>query len=330
MVQPHPPWLGAPADPSLVSLVIPTFNRARWVAEAVQSVIEQTYRPIECLVVDDGSTDDTAAVLDRLRDTIRESDGFEIRPLRQPNAGACVARSRGLLDSRGAFVGFLDSDDLLLPHAVAARMSRLRASEAPYAYDLGERRDAQGQVAGRFGMPWPNPGQRVVTEYLFHTNAPLIRREVCDRVGPWKAGLRGGQEIEYFARLRILAGRGEFVNQVGHVVREHAGERIKANPRHQTVLLNTYELLHAHLEGSGPEWAADRAEIVLRLRTEALTASREAAREGRHRESLDLLELAHRYGYRSPHVRLTLGLARIFAPDLLMPLFHAARRLAGG
>src|SRR5688500_4129490 len=91
----------------LVSVIIPTHNRAGWVGEAIGSVLEQTYQPIELIVVDDGSTDHTARVVQAL--------GSALTYLPQPQAGVSAARNRGVAASHGELVAFLDSDDLWQP-----------------------------------------------------------------------------------------------------------------------------------------------------------------------------------------------------------------------
>jgi len=92
----------------LVSAIIPTFNRAQMAREAIRSVLAQTYRPIECIVVDDGSTDNTAAELGK-------EFNDRIRLIRQQNLGVSAARNSGIRASTGDFISFLDSDDTWLP-----------------------------------------------------------------------------------------------------------------------------------------------------------------------------------------------------------------------
>ena len=92
-------------DKPLVSVIIPAYNRAHTVAESIDSVQQQTYPNIEVIVVDDGSTDDTQAVLGKY--------GTSIRNIRQENAGQVGARNRGIREARGDIITFLDSDDLL-------------------------------------------------------------------------------------------------------------------------------------------------------------------------------------------------------------------------
>ncbi len=91
----------------LVSVVIPTYNRAQMVSEAVRSVLEQTFGDLEVIVVDDGSTDGTREALKPHAD--------KIRYLRQENSGVSAARNRGIAEARGSLIAFLDSDDLWLP-----------------------------------------------------------------------------------------------------------------------------------------------------------------------------------------------------------------------
>jgi glycosyltransferase involved in cell wall biosynthesis len=106
-------------EPADVSVIIPTFNRSRWVREAVDSVLHQTVKPKELLVVDDGSTDDTVVALERY--------GNAIRVLRlKENRGVSAARNRGIEASLGRYVAFLDSDDLWLPRKLAVQMAYVR------------------------------------------------------------------------------------------------------------------------------------------------------------------------------------------------------------
>lgn len=100
------------ADP-LVSIIIPTFNRAQCVRRALDSVFAQTFRDFEVVVVDDGSTDDTVEIL--------KSYGAQIRLLCQPNGGASAARNTGLQAARGKWIAFLDSDDQWRPEKLAVQ-----------------------------------------------------------------------------------------------------------------------------------------------------------------------------------------------------------------
>ena len=110
-----------------VSVIIPTFNSERYLAEAIDSVLSQTYQNIECIVVDDGSTDNTPAIV--------QGYGDRIRYIYQENAERSAARNRGIVAATGQYISFLDADDfidsvadiafaLVLDHIVKAGVSR--------------------------------------------------------------------------------------------------------------------------------------------------------------------------------------------------------------
>ena len=104
-----------PQDPPLISVIIPTFNRASYIVEAVESVLTQSYAPVELIVVEDGSTDDTRQTLMGL------SEKFHY--LRQENSGVAAARNAGIAIATGSFLAFLDSDDLWLNDKLQQQMA---------------------------------------------------------------------------------------------------------------------------------------------------------------------------------------------------------------
>ena len=181
----------------LVSTVIPVFNRPERLAEAVASAVAQDYRPIEIVIVDDGSTDVTPQAIAGLRSAHPDV----IRSVRQENAGAGTARRTGLAMARGEFVQYLDSDDLLLPGKFAAQVGRLRERpEADVCYGVTRRlRDGQWRA-------WAQTGEaidRIVPSFFlargWDTNCPLWRRSLYDRMPP-----SGGEDGMTWGRFRVL------------------------------------------------------------------------------------------------------------------------------
>lgn len=165
------------SENSLVSCVVPAYNAERFIEEALESVVSQTYRPIEVVVVDDGSTDRTGSIV---RDfAIRKEES--VRYLRQENAGPALARNRGIAESRGEFVAFLDSDDLWREDKLELQVSRFR--DRPdldvcfaYAQDfwMEEARIEQERMKG-------NPRARPHPSYVAGTL--LAPRALFDEVG---------------------------------------------------------------------------------------------------------------------------------------------------
>src|SRR5436305_4940478 len=102
-----------------VSVIIPAYNYARYIAEAIDGALAQTHAPLEVIVVDDESTDDTPRVL--------AGYGDRIRTIRQPNGGAAAARNTGMAAARGEYVAFLDADDVWLPRKLELQLQRFEA-----------------------------------------------------------------------------------------------------------------------------------------------------------------------------------------------------------
>lgn len=109
----------------LVSTIIPTFNRRGYVVEAIESALAQSYRPIEVIVIDDGSTDGTAAALAHF--------GSQIRYIWQPNQGTSVARNHGITASRGELLAFVDSDALWEPDKLTLQVAALTNNPEAHA-----------------------------------------------------------------------------------------------------------------------------------------------------------------------------------------------------
>jgi GT2 family glycosyltransferase len=189
-------WCGSATDDvPLVSVVIPCFRQAHFLDDSIGSVLEQTYARLEVVVVDDGSPDNTQAVVGKYRG---------IRYLRQRNAGLTGARNAGFRESRGEYVLFLDADDRLLPGAIAAGMEQFRV------------RPELGLVAGHFRIigldgrviAAPAPRASGADDYLsllrdYHVGPPgvmLFRRDVCATLGPFDAGNSPAADVDIALR----------------------------------------------------------------------------------------------------------------------------------
>ncbi|HEY7545941.1 MAG TPA: glycosyltransferase [Blastocatellia bacterium] len=183
----------------LVSVIIPCYNQAHFLREALESVIGQTYPHYEVIVVDDGSTDDTQKV----------SSTFErVRCLKQKNRGLAAARNAGFEASRGSLVVFLDADDRLLPAALEDGINSLDSHPA-CAFAYGHVR-----LIASDGSPVPTPHQVAIEsdhylELLRHniiwtTGAIVYRREALDEVGGFNPLVSGSADFDLNARISRL------------------------------------------------------------------------------------------------------------------------------
>ena len=205
-------------QPGLVTTIIPVFNRAAMLGEAVESVLAQTHRPIEVIVIDDGSTDDTAAVADALA-----ARHAEVRAVHQENRGVGLAREAGRLAAAGEFIQHLDSDDLLLPRKFELQVAGLRAQpECGASYGWTR---VDGAISKRTGERIETLFPAMLQSRWWDTPTPLWRASLIHTAGPW-LDLRNEEDWEYDARIAAGGVRLHYVDDWVCEVRVSAGERL--------------------------------------------------------------------------------------------------------
>lgn len=199
----------------LVSCVVPVYNGEAYLGEAIDSILAQTWRPLEIIVVDDGSTDDSAAVA--------EAYGAKVRVIRQANAGCATARNAGLAAATGEFVAFLDADDLWHPEKLQRQMARFEALPSlDYAVTYTQnfwqddvREDEQRHRGHKRAQPIPG--------YVHSTL--LCRRRVFDTLGPFETGVHHCEAVRWFLRARECGAKAELLPDVLMRRRLHAENR---------------------------------------------------------------------------------------------------------
>lgn len=164
----------------LVSAIIPVYNQERYLAEAIESVLGQTFEDVELIVVDDGSTDRTPEIIAGYRGGLRA--------FREPNSGWASALNLGIREARGEWIGWLSSDDLWEPPKLARQFEALQKSPSAgviYTDDLVI--DSEGRVLGRRQFPSPRTRRArllgIVRHCFINGSSTLVRRDVFERVG---------------------------------------------------------------------------------------------------------------------------------------------------
>jgi len=186
---------------SLVSVIIPVFNGARFLRQALKSVFAQDYSPLEVIVVDDGSTDGSAAIAAAFPEVVL---------LTQTNQGAWVARNKALARVRGEFIAFLDADDLWLPGKLTAQVAWLKANPE-FGYVAAKFRNFLEKGTPR--PPWIK--QEQLEEDLSGGVANLmVRREAFDVVGPFDTTTLRGADLDWVVRARDAGIQGGIVDAV--------------------------------------------------------------------------------------------------------------------
>ena len=174
----------------VISCIIGVYNGERYIGEALDSILAQTYRPLEILVADDGSTDSTSAIV--------TSYGPKVRYFWQPNAGPGAARNLGLSKAQGEFIAFLDADDLWHPEKLERQLARFQ--ERPELeiclthvqnFWIPELQEDESQFRDhRLSKPLPG----------YVTQALLARRMVFEKLGYFNATWRHIHDSEWFLR----------------------------------------------------------------------------------------------------------------------------------
>jgi glycosyltransferase involved in cell wall biosynthesis len=184
--------------PERVSVIIPSFNYGRFLGAAIESVISQTWKNVEVIVIDDGSTDNTPEVAARYP---------TIQYVRQQNQGRCASRNNGLLKATGEFVVFLDADDTLRPDALEAEVDLLkRHPQSMFVTGRAELVDSQGDSLDKLSPPCRDPsdplGSILCENFIRHPACVMFRKTVFNSVAPFDS--RWDPVEDFDLNFRIL------------------------------------------------------------------------------------------------------------------------------
>lgn len=247
----------------LVSVIIPTYNRSGLLLEALASVAQQDHRPLEIIVVDDGSTDGTPQAVAAWTDANAAKAGLEVRLVVQPNAGAPAARNRGVLESRGALLQFLDSDDQLTPNKIRLQVEALSRNEiADFAYSPVREMENPARII--YCQTEMSPRRMVLKQIVvpaFQTASPLIRRSAMQRLGRWDEEIAPMEDWELFSRAALMGLSGAYVPEAAVLHRMDVPDRLRFGGQPERVEQYARGRF-AHLESmwaeAGSEWKSDQ------------------------------------------------------------------------
>jgi glycosyltransferase involved in cell wall biosynthesis len=206
--------MGAP----LISIVIPAYNAATFLAECLESIFAQDHRPLEVIVVDDGSTDRTLA--------IAQAWVPAVRVVHQANAGPAAARNRGIEMAGGEYLAFNDADDRWVPGRLARQLAIL------------ESRPDLDLVMGLVEMEYPAQAPLNAARFrsaedqiaLFSFGAGLFRRRLFERIGPLSEDLRNTEDADWFMRAREDGAAWLLEDETALIYRRHGANMTERLP----------------------------------------------------------------------------------------------------
>jgi len=215
----------------LVSVIVPVYNGERYLAEALRSVFSQDYRPLEVLVVDDGSTDGSVAVADRFP---------QARCIRQGRQGVTGARNTGLAAARGELIAFIDQDDLWVPGKLRLQVQHLM-NHPEIDYVL-----AQEEIFLEPGMdkaPWWLEEHYLKQDHIAPLPGTLLARKTAfDKVGPFDPAYQIASDTDWFSRAEDAGVRKAILPNVLLKKRVHDSN---LSAERTVILAETFQLLRS-------------------------------------------------------------------------------------
>ncbi|MBS2212124.1 glycosyltransferase family 2 protein [Carboxylicivirga mesophila] len=195
----------------LVSILIPLYNSERYISETIQSCLSQTYRNIEIIIVDDGSTDSSYTIA-------KKYESWQVRVFKQVNSGACAARNLAFEHCKGDYIQYLDADDILSPNKIEDQLRLIADKDNAVAscswqyfkQSIGDKK-TPGQIIDK---DYLNPVNWLIDSWngkgMAQTACWLTPRSLIEKAGPWNETLKINQDGEFFCRVLLNASRIKF------------------------------------------------------------------------------------------------------------------------
>jgi glycosyltransferase involved in cell wall biosynthesis len=225
--------------PPLVSIIIPCFNDREYVADAIRTALDQSYEKKEIIVIDDGSTDNSVAVIKKF--------GIAVKCFTMPHRGGSAARNRGLQLAEGDLIQFLDADDLLDPRKLEEQVEVLLATTADVVYsDWLQYEVDRPEHTRTVTVPHKSSDAVILALQIqnIQTNSPIYRKNKLLAIGGFREELPCCQERDLLLRLACSGASFCHLPKLLHVVRERRGsvssDELRVIAWMRTIVMNAY------------------------------------------------------------------------------------------
>lgn len=317
----------------MVSIIMPCYNAGKYIREAIESVLNQTYSDWELIIVDDGSTDNSMDIAERL--AISDS---RIRLIMQPNAGACRARNNGIEHANGEYVKFLDADDILEPECLLTQVNQI-ASLHPRQIPFGDyyNVDKDGNVLNQYTFDRADDLAKDAVFFFFSEwriliSSPLHRTALLREIGGFNESLKRGQESDMHMRLALSDV--EFVYQpcMTFRYRDHnVGTRISIKYQEGTKGRHDFWIQRAHIceQLLLEKYGIVPIKYYCYFSREWFGYARELFAQGKQKEGNEYLNKAKIYGWHNSFQRIYSSIGAIIGYVLLEKLCQLRLKILG-
>ncbi|MCU0339392.1 MAG: glycosyltransferase family 2 protein [Spirosomaceae bacterium] len=217
-------------DTPVVSVIMPVYNGEKYLKEAIESVLTQTYQSIELIVINDGSADSSEEII--------QSYGERIIYLCQANKGVGAARNVGIQAAKGEYIAFLDQDDWYPAERIDFLVKEAKKNDAPvtigysqYVFETPEARQRWPQV--------PADGRMFVSGL----GAGLFKKDVFEEHGPFVEDLRSGDDLEWFHRLKTAGVEIDRISQITLFYRQNGANTSSDVAKSSTILIDSLKYI---------------------------------------------------------------------------------------
>ncbi|WP_103669792.1 glycosyltransferase [Pseudanabaena sp. BC1403] len=200
----------------LVSIIIPCYNAEKWIGDCIDSALSQTYKPIEVIVIDDGSTDASLSIIKKY--------GNKIRLASYPNSGPSASRNRGFQISKGHYIQFIDSDDYISPVKIKEQIEFLKVSGKDLVYSDWCHQVYNDDNSIKSLNYITNQSADDMTYYVIsnntiHIGSCLYKREVIERMSGFDESLRIAEDYDFFIRLAFSGAKFSYMEGCNYFYR---------------------------------------------------------------------------------------------------------------
>jgi glycosyltransferase involved in cell wall biosynthesis len=286
------------------SVVIPTYNRSAWLSGALESVFAQTEQPYEVIVVDDGSADDTYAMLQRYEDRVTS--------FKQTNAGPAVARNRGIDAATGDYIAFLDSDDLWFPWTLALYREAIEKHDKPAMVEGTHVEFDTSISVPKLASPAPDAvAFQPAKDYLASPRVTLwpsgtaVRTETLKAAGGFTKHAFNAEDSDLWLRLGVQKGFIHIANPPVFAYRRHVESAVASLAKSVKGIM---AMIDCEERGEYPGGSARRSDRLRILTTHTRPLSVACARRGLPKEAMEIYHRTFAWNLRLRRLRYLLAL----------------------